>query len=111
MKTLQIQEYECDICGSKYRSEVAARECESRPVSQDKGAKIGDRVLITGGDGAGKYCEIDSINIFDRDWGHYARDRYWHTVGVSGKVLGSWGSRQLTFDQYEIPSTTSEATK
>lgn len=101
MKTIKLERYECEICKQSYDTIEAARECESKPVTQDKGVKVGDEVLITGGDGRGLRCKVESIGVHDKDWGHYAAKRYWHTVFLVGKVVDSWGHRQLSYDQYE----------
>ncbi len=102
MKTIKFERYECEVCGESYETAVAARKCEDRPVTEDKGVKVGDEVLITGGDGQGLRCKVESIGIHSKQWGHYAAERYWHTVYLTGEVLGSWGHRQLSFDQYEV---------
>lgn len=102
MKTIKIERYECDICHQGYETAEAARACESRPVKHDKGVKIGDEVLITGGDGRGLRCKVETIGVHDKDWGRYASERYWHTVFLTGKVVDSWGHRQLSYDQYEV---------
>jgi hypothetical protein len=102
MKAIPKTEYQCDVCKHVYSTEKEALKCESKPVTQDRGVKIGDRVRITSGDGTGLECEVSEIFIISKDWGHYAWERYWHTVGVSGKVIGSWGSRMLTFDSYAL---------
>lgn len=100
MKTIQIQKYQCDICGQSYGTADAAKKCESKPVSEDKGVKVGDVVLITKGDGQGSTATVESRFVFDRV-AHYAWERYWHTVGLTAKLNDSWGHRQLTFDSYE----------
>lgn len=103
MKAIQSQHYKCDICGAVFDTEQQARKCESRPVTQDRGVKVGDVVTVLSGDGAGKKARVDSIRIADCAWGHYAWDRYWHTPVLSAKLLGEWGSRTLTFDAYSAP--------
>jgi len=100
MKTFQIQQYQCEICGYHYGTAEAAQTCESKPVSEDKGVKIGDVVLVTNGDGQGMKAQVESRFIINMEWGHYAWERYWHTVGITAKVLDSGGYRQLTFDNY-----------
>jgi hypothetical protein len=102
MKAVPTTRYQCEICRCIYDLPAEAEECESRPVSQDKGVKVGDRVRITRGEGAGHLCEITSVYVLDRAWGHHAWDRYWHTVCVSGRVVDWYGSRMLTFDSYEV---------
>lgn len=104
MKTIPTTRFQCEVCKHVYETAEAAAKCESRPVSQDRGVKVGDRVMITAGDGVGHWCEIDAVYVLDREWGHYAWERYWHTVAVNGKVIGSWGSRMLTFDNYRTAS-------
>lgn len=100
MKTVTIQKYACGICGHAYDTKKQALKCESRPVTHDD-VEIGDIVKILTGDGVGKLVKVDEKWVVDMDWGHYAWERYWHTVACSGKVLDSWGSRQLTFDARE----------
>lgn len=100
MKPIQIEKYKCEICGELYGTIDAAKRCESKPVLQDKGVKVGDRIKVTSGEGAGTMATVDSRFIYNMEWGHYAADKYWHTVGLTAK-LDSWGSRQLTFDSYE----------
>lgn len=99
MKTLTITKYQCETCGSMYDKEDAAKACEAIPRIYDKGVKIGDLVRITSGDGTGLKCKVDSIRVLEPSWGP---KRYAHSVVVSGEVVGSWGSRMLTWDAYEI---------
>lgn len=101
MKKIRQTVYQCEICKKIYRTEKDAKECESRPVSRDRGVKVGDTVLITGGDGSGKVANVIEVSVFSRGWGHYAWGRYWHTVGLTADVVGGYASRVLTFDQYE----------
>jgi len=102
MKEISIIKYKCDKCGHAYSDEKEALECESKEISQDKGVKIGDIVLITNGGGAGKKAKVKEIIIFDKNWGHYAWKVYWHTVGITADILGEYGARLLTFDSYEV---------
>jgi hypothetical protein len=97
MKTLTIQKYACGICGHAYDSKESALKCESRPVTHDD-VQIGDEVEIATGEGQGQRLKVEEKWIVSMEWGHYAWERYWHTVSCSGPVLGSWGHRQLTFD-------------
>lgn len=102
MRKFGIIQYECEICKHIYQDEKAAISCESRKVSQDKGVKKDDIILITKGEGTGQKAKVSIVWIYDKYWGHYAYNRYWHTVGLSAQVIGSWVYRQLTFDDYEI---------
>lgn len=111
MKTSTVKKYECELCGTVYESEEAAKRCESRPVSQDKGAKVGDRVYITGGDGIGEQAIVQSRHVYSREWGHGQWERYWHTVGLTAKMADTWGSRQLTFDDYALIAANSGESK
>ena len=101
METVNIQKFKCSICGELYDNPEEARSCEDKPVSQDKGVKIGDTVLITGGDGTGKNAIVEKIWIIDKCWGHYAWKRYWHTVCLGAEIIDGFGNRVLTFDNYE----------
>jgi hypothetical protein len=92
--------YLCEICKRAYQSEAAAKECETRSISEDKGVKVGDRVRVLRGDGVGVLATVESVIVYDREWGHYAWERYWHTIGLIAR-LDTWGHRQLTFDDYE----------
>lgn len=100
MKTEQTIFYVCEICGNKYEERAAAVHCESigGPL-MDKGAKIGDRVKILRGDGAGMIGEIDRIFVFSPGWGPAC---YSHTRGLNAKIIGSFGHRQLCYDDYEL---------
>ena len=108
MKTEQKMEYICEICGSHFGTPDAAKLCETRPISEDKGVKVGDIVLITKGEGQGQQAKVTNRYIVTKDWGHYQWERYWHTVAVNADLIGSWGSRQLTFDSYEPLSLNNE---
>jgi len=101
MNIMTKQFYQCSICEEEYGTEKEALDCESKPVTEDKGAKIGSRVKILSGQGEGQLATVDKILIFDKYWGHYAWERYWHTIGVTAK-LDSFGHRLLTFDDYKI---------
>jgi hypothetical protein len=101
METINLVRYKCSICGTTYDIEKEALECESRPISQDKGVKIGDKVFITRGDGSGNIATVSSVFVYDKHWGHYFWETYWHTIGLTAKLDDAPGSRQLTFDSYE----------
>lgn len=103
MITETVQVFKCETCGEKYRSESAAVECESMPVREDKGVKIGDTVRILNGDGAGKMAIVESISVISKDWGHYQWKHYWHTVALSAKIVDDPCHRMLVFDAYEKP--------
>ena len=101
VEEVKVTQYKCSICQKLYESEGTAKECEKAPVTQDKGIKINDIVLITHGQGEGKKARVTNVWVLDKYWGHYAWQRYWHTVALTAKVIGDWGSRFLTFDSYE----------
>lgn len=96
--------YRCEICQEPYESEEEARICEARPVTQNiqfhSLLKRGDLVKITNGDSKGRVGRVLRSIIFSRWWGHYAADRYWHTIGYEVEVVEFWGQRLLTFDDY-----------
>jgi hypothetical protein len=99
MEIIQETKYKCGICGHTYDNKEDAESCEAKPIAYDKGVKIGDKIRIVTGQGQGM-ATVTRVFIFDKYWGHYAWERYWHTVAVDAKCDGSWGSRQLTFDDY-----------
>ena len=101
MKTLRVTRYKCSTCGKVYDSKASAEACEAKPVSHDKGVKVGDVVRITQGDGTGELATVETVYVVDREWGSYAWERYWHTVALIAKVNDGWGHRILTFDSYE----------
>lgn len=101
MKTRTVTEYRCEICNTRYTTEKEALACEERSVLQDKGVQAGDTVRITRGEGQG-LATVTNRLIFDREWGHYMWERYWHTVGLMATCNEGFGSRQLTFDDYEV---------
>ena len=44
MNTSTVTYYHCGICNARYTTPEAALKCEQRPVTQDKGVKVGDIV-------------------------------------------------------------------
>lgn len=100
--TKTVTTYTCTKCEHAYPTLEEAEECESRQITHDKGVKVGDIVRITQGDGKGQKAKVTDINIIDKNWGHYAWERYWHTVSVTAELIEDWGARHLTFDSYEV---------
>lgn len=99
---ITVQKFRCAKCRTVYDTQANAERCASRPISQDRGVKVGDVVRITRGDGTGLLAKVDHVMVFNQAWGRYAWDRYWHTVGLSAKLIDHPGSRTLTFDHYEV---------
>ena len=105
MKKTSKTFYECELCGYKYSTMAGAFACESRPITHNEnGVKVGDTIRITYGDGIGKRAVVESISIIDKDWGHYAWERYWHTPMFIAAIEGSTCVRQILWDQYELLS-------
>ena len=94
MKTISVTKYVCDICGHEYLNIEDAQQCEARPVTHDKGVKVGDTVLITGGEGMGEEAIVKKVRI-------YSGYHYPHTVVIDADLIHSWGTRTLVFNQYE----------
>jgi hypothetical protein len=94
-----INKYQCEICQRLYNTEGEAAECEARPVVHDRGVKVGDTVRITRGSGAGEKALVSRIGVHEPGWGPAQYD---HSVFLVGDVINSWGSRQLSFDSYEV---------
>ena len=101
MEPITIIKYQCEICKHLYKTKEDAFGCEEKPISQDTGVKIGDTVLITDGEGSGEKAKVESRWVVDKHWGHYAWDKYWHTVAI-GAAVDSGGNRLLTFDSYKL---------
>lgn len=101
MKEIVKTTYQCEVCETEYAVKDEALRCEAKPVSQDKGVKVGDIVTIIEGDGRGQRAKVTRVYVLSKNWGHYAWERYWHTVSVNAEIIDSYGCRQLTFDNYE----------
>ncbi len=99
MKEFNYTRYACDVCGKLFQHPKDAQDCESNPVREDRGVKVGDLVRIPRGDGTGSLCKVDRLWVVEPGWGP---KQYDHTVMVSGAVVDSWGSRQLAYDSYEV---------
>ena len=100
MKTIQSIEYVCEKCQTHYANWGAALLCENRTVTQDKGVKVGDLVIVTNGDGNGERARVASIGVCSKDYGKRVSQKYWHTVYVFAHFVDSYGSRMLLFDDY-----------
>ncbi|HUV97420.1 MAG TPA: hypothetical protein VMV98_08105 [Acidobacteriaceae bacterium] len=88
--------YQCAICHENYSTATAAKECESRPMSGEKGVFPPDTVLITKGGGTGKLAEVFARGIAPSVWS----DRLWHTVLLRAIIRGG-GVRTLDMDSYD----------
>ena len=99
MKVIETKLYKCEICGKTYSSPSAAELCESQPISGDKGAEIGDIVVIIAGEGIGEKAKVTAKGVHDMYWGWR---HYWHTVWVNADLIDGWSTRTLSFDQYEL---------
>lgn len=97
MKTKTL--YICDICDQQYDNEQDALKCESTPLKDDKGVEIGDVVLITGGEGKGHHAKVSRLIALKPTW---YNERYHHSIALTAEVIDSWGSRLLTFNDYEV---------
>lgn len=98
MKAVKILKYKCEICKQIYDKKQDALACEERPVSHDD-VGVGDVVKILSGDGEGSLGLVDDVWVVRRCWGS---EKYWHTVVCSARVIGSYGSRILTFDDRKV---------
>ena len=100
-QTKIIKEYMCEVCKQIYSTITQANICEQRPIREDKGVKVGDTVKITNGAGTGELAKVTKVYVVDPEWGHYAADRYAHTVALIADLY-SYGTRVLTYDSYEV---------
>lgn len=101
MKTNTFVEYECELCGDTFDNPTDCTECESRPITQDKGVKPGDRVKILTGDGCGQVAVVEQMYPLTRDACHHMWQRYWHTIAIT-VVFSDGRMRWCTFDEYEV---------
>ena len=101
MFKVTLTKYQCSICEKLYDTQEECQGCESKPVSQDKGVKVGDKVRIIQGQDQG-LATVERIWITTKDWGHYLWERYWHTIHLQALCSNGVYSRQLTFDDYEV---------
>jgi len=90
---IEVKRYQCELCGHIFETEEHALNCESRPVTQRK-HKIGDQVMVLGGEGKGEIGVVKQCSYSPISWGP---KRYWHMPLYIVDVEG--GSRMLTFDQ------------
>ena len=95
----EIIKYQCEVCGRVYDDKEDAARCETKPVQNNKGVKVGDVVRITRGSGAGQLAKVTAITVHERGWGPAIYD---HSVALLADGIDSWGSRLLTFDSYEV---------
>lgn len=102
MKINHVSTFTCEICEESYGTAEKALDCETKPVTGDKGAKVGNIVKITAGEGTGKLATVWKIGVHSKGWGHYQWERYWHTVFVVANLVDDTGSRTLSFDDYEL---------
>lgn len=100
MKEVIITKYKCDACGYEYGTKEACLECEKVPISEDKGVKVGDIVLVTAGQGGGCQAKVESVHVISNDWGP---KYYHHTIAVNAKLIGGLpGNRYLCFTDYKV---------
>ena len=99
MKVIQTTKYQCEICEQQYFDEKSAKHCEMMPVQHDKGVKVGDVVRITQGDDTGSLAKVTDVKVHEPGWGPAI---YAHSVFVLADLIDSWGSRQLSFNSYEV---------
>ena len=99
MKVHQITKYECEVCGRQYDNLDWAANCELIPLKHDTGVKVGDTVRILSGEGSGSMARVTAVLVHEPGWGP---PQYDHSVYVLADVENGWGSRQLSFDSYEV---------
>lgn len=97
MKTIVTTTYQCEVCNMQHRTCEAAARCESLGRLMDKGVRVGDRVRVLTGEGRGQIGFCESVFVFTADY----HPDYAHTVGITAKMIESWGHRQLQHDAYE----------
>lgn len=96
----RVSTFKCKVCGESFGTNEEKLECERTPITHDD-AEIGDIVIIKQGDGIGAKALVKRKWVTEKSWGHYAWKRYWHTISLEADIVGSYGTRLLTFDSYE----------
>lgn len=99
MKTVVETRYFCEACGGKFSQAKDALECESKPITQDKGAIVGSIVKILSGAGAGENARVERLFVCSPDYGPQV---YTHTRSLQVECIESFGHRHLNFDAYEV---------
>ena len=94
--------YVCEKCRKSFDSRMAAARCESVPITQDRGVKVGDIVRITYGQGAGARGLVERISVLDSEYAPVKG--YTHTIALSVKCIDSYGNRFLLHDHYCVLS-------
>ena len=102
IETKMTTTYICKKCDSRYEKKENAFRCEQKPITQDKGVKVGDTVKVTYGDGKGDLARVTKVYICNDKEGHYAWEKYWHTVALVAEFLDGIGTRVLHYDWYEV---------
>jgi len=95
-------QYACPVCGCQYETNSEAMDCASHPISENRGVGIGDVVRITRGDGRGEFAKVIRVGILSKYYGHYQWEKLWHTIYVEADLIESFGTRMLSFDNYEV---------
>ncbi len=96
----EVIKFKCSICGEIYDTKEQCESCENKPITQDKGVKIGDEVRVIKGYYQG-LAKVVGIRIESKHWRDHYFNRYWHTIGLSVNCINGLDSRSLSFDDYE----------
>lgn len=99
MTTKIISKHECVVCNANYPIADEANKCELIPVSQDKGTKAGDIVVITHGFYRGERARVLNTFICSQNW--YSKHN-WHTIGIFVDILGYDRGISLSYDEYKL---------
>lgn len=102
IKKKEVILYICEICNTSYENKEVALKCEQKPITHEKGVKVGDIVKITYGEGKGGLAKVIKTYICNRFEGHYASEKYWHTVALNVDSMNNLGTRCLYYDWYEL---------
>ena len=101
MKTVTTTTYVCEVCGQGYDTPAEAIVCEARPVTHDRGVKVGDTVIVSAGDGTDCKALVTSLGVTKTGWGPKVFN---HSVVLCGDILevrDKGFSRVLHFDSYK----------
>lgn len=100
MEVVTHTKYKCSICGKEYNTQEEAISCEQIPITHDKGIRVGDKVLVTYGEGSGHIVPVVSMWIIPGNWD--GPQQYLHTPCIQVEFPHPiYGNRNLLYDDYE----------
>lgn len=88
--------YQCKVCGSIYDNKNEAKKCEKIPITQERGVKKGDFIMLTEGEGKFEDARVLEVGIVGKYTGF---KKYLHTIYLVVKLFDG-RQRNVLFDNY-----------